>query len=945
MDAAILTVLNKIDEVVGLAEAGYQRLVDVDRQVRDLRSKLEYLMAWIQVAEDGNRISRDLLVSVWVRQIREAVCTAEDIVEEYCHEIFMSPPGLETEATRPRRRRRRPCLLPFPIMEVPVRYTLSQRIADVLLQLDGIQKNSLSDIPDRVLNGGVQILDRPSIYSATRLEYHGSKRRPTGGIPKQFSKRFEAVCVDEYRNAITTTLVQDNNRQRRSVVVITGESGMGKTTVAKEFLKDRVVLRHFDICAWVCLPPESRLDRYMDRIYEQAQEQIQCERLRREDVKQILVRRKYLVVLDGVDNMAQLKSLLRELPDGVNCSGVLVTTQLVSGDIRNEITEVAQVLEMRRLERPDCLALFHNWVCIGPEVPVGDYSMFEDRIYDITRGLPLAVVLLGGLVYCKDHLRQWEEVFELLASYDKMMRLIKRLLNASLATMPPVVKLCFLYLAAMPPNAELDDDTLITLWCAEGTFEAEGRGEATEEEIAERCYSVLVLRGLIQPGSAPFFKPTIHQSVHSFAQEMARETRFLESSNRFDIRNASAVRRLSVHNYVDRRHLQIGGSFPKLRTLLGEFVEAGAAAAQEQRPSVNSSNSKKTTDPRWWLWAGSSKASRHGRLEFLCRHSKFIRVVDLQGARIGTLPESIGDMIHLRYLGLRSCNLKDLPRSVARLLNLETLDIAGNDVHNIVPEFWSGEKLKHVLATKLQLPPGSMGPLRRLMTLHGVISSSHWTPDNCPFTEMKSLLSVELMGVTDATVEMMVLALVQLNSPLHHLRLVGGCIHPVVLSCDLNSLRSLELDGRLVLEKVGTAGLLFFPANLHRLVLRSTCVHQGLFDRMCADGIFELEMLDNSFIGSKLSFQENGFERLRKLKIGNLEELEELVIGESALRYLDTLEIFGCSNMVSIQGLDNVDDLDHVIFYEMPAVVDQIQAEHESLFHKIKHLRATVSDS
>lgn len=90
--------------------------------------------------------------------------------------------------------------------------------------------------------------------------------------------------MDEYRNDLTTMLF-GNNQKRRSIVMVTAETGIGKTTVAKEFVKDRVVLRHFDICAWVCLPPESRLDRYMDTIYEQAQEQIQCECPKREDVK------------------------------------------------------------------------------------------------------------------------------------------------------------------------------------------------------------------------------------------------------------------------------------------------------------------------------------------------------------------------------------------------------------------------------------------------------------------------------------------------------------------------------------------------------------------------------------------------------------------------------------------------------------------------------------
>ncbi|KAK3152800.1 hypothetical protein QOZ80_2BG0163780 [Eleusine coracana subsp. coracana] len=929
MDSAILTVMNKIGEVLSLAAAEYRRVADVDAQVRDLRSKLQFLMAWIQMAEDR---SRDQLVRVWVSQIREAVCAAEDIVEEYCHEMFMSRrPGLETTEAR-RRWQPLSTWFPFPVKEVSVRYSLSQRISGVLLQLEGIRSNSLLDMPNRV-DGGVPIFDRPSIYSATILEYHGSKRRPTGGIPRQFIKRFEEIYVDEYTNAIRTTLL-DDNRKHRAIVTITGESGIGKSTVAKEFLQDRVVLRHFDICAWVCLPPESRLDRFWDQIYQQAQEQIHCDSTKREDVKQLLVRRKYLVVLDGMDNMVKLKSLLRELPpDGANGSGILVTTQLLSEEIRHTIPDVTRVVEMKCLERSNCLALFDKWVCIGTEAAVKDYSIFQDKIYLITRGLPLAIVLLAGLLYCKDHLSQWHEVFKLLESYEHM-RLIKRILTVSLTTMPPVVKLCFLYLAAMPQNVQLDEDILITLWCAEGFFESEDRDEATEEEIAERCYSVLVLRGLVQPGKAPFFKPTIHENVHNFTKKIAWETNFLECSSQFDIRNASIVRRLSIHNYVDR-HLQMISSFPKLRTLLGDFAEDRAGqVANPHNPTLQRQGNSLMSSFR-----GSKALRRTSRLDFLCQ-SKFLRVVDLQGARLGMLPDSIGDLIHLRYLSLRSCSLTDLPQSVARLLNLETLDITGNDVHTIVAEFWISEKLKHVLAKDLSLPE-SMGTLRKLMTLHGVKASSLWTHNNCPFNEMKSLLSVEMLSITDIVVEMLVMALVKLDSPLHHLRLVGDSIHPMVLSCDLNSLRSLELDGNLVLEKFGT-GKMFLPPNLYRLVLRSTCICQELFDKICGDATIELELLDNSFRGPKLSFEENGFERLRKLKIGNLGALEELVIGESSLRYLDTIEVFGCPNMKSIKGLENVYDLDHMVFYEMPAVVDQIKADDQQLFDKIKHLRANA---
>ena len=101
MDTSILTVLNKIGEVGQLAIGEIQRLQEVDKQVEDLCSKLEFMMAMVQVAEEGNRIKRDELVRVWVKHLRAAVFHAEDIADEYFQEVYQSRPGFEKKISKP----------------------------------------------------------------------------------------------------------------------------------------------------------------------------------------------------------------------------------------------------------------------------------------------------------------------------------------------------------------------------------------------------------------------------------------------------------------------------------------------------------------------------------------------------------------------------------------------------------------------------------------------------------------------------------------------------------------------------------------------------------------------------------------------------------------------------------------------------------------------------
>jgi hypothetical protein len=170
MDIAILTVLNKIGEVGSFASREYSRLKDVDIQVSDLRSKLEFLMAWIQVAEEGNRIKRDQLVSVWVSQLRSAVFDAEDIVDEYIQELCQPgaenrPPEIEAKARRRGGQLCIPSCFPFrSVEEVAVRHGLSRQIGEVLRRLDEIQRNSLFNMQPRVdaLANTIQVFDRPT---------------------------------------------------------------------------------------------------------------------------------------------------------------------------------------------------------------------------------------------------------------------------------------------------------------------------------------------------------------------------------------------------------------------------------------------------------------------------------------------------------------------------------------------------------------------------------------------------------------------------------------------------------------------------------------------------------------------------------------------------------------------------------------------------------------
>jgi disease resistance protein RPM1 len=85
------------------------------------------------------------------------------------------------------------------------------------------------------------------------------------------------------------------------------------------------------------------------------------------------------------------------------------------------------------------------------------------------------------------------------------------------------------------------------------------------------------------------------------------------------------------------------------QTLLGNFAELCLrACAVSEGPSVK---------------------TLHG-LYFL-QGSRFLRVIDLNGLQMKRLPNEIGSIIHLRYLGIRNSSLEELPSSISNLDSLQ----------------------------------------------------------------------------------------------------------------------------------------------------------------------------------------------------------------------------------------------------------------------------------
>lgn len=568
-------------------------------------------------------------------------------------------------------------------------------------------------------------------------------------------------------------LVLDQSRQR-TVINLTGKSGIGKTTLASYLYRRNSIRKHFACTAWVHVPRKFRFADLLHDVIRQANASsgddelggeaadddvrrrggMEAERLVKARLAAALQGKRYLVVLDDVRSREEWAFFLAALPGGLAGSCVLVTTQVkISEESEQPVAAGGGVVRTRELGklRPEQAAeLFRRRVYGHGEPEPKKMEQLKSLVDSMTKGsnLPLNIVMLAGLLRSKKE-DEWEAVIHSLddtppptspeqtppeaepkkdslddsetapTSTEQTKKTKKRkqmatsmdkILTVCMDDLPTHLKPCFLYFAGFTAQTPICAGKLVRLWVAEGFMQA--KNGQTVEEHGEECLKELISRCLVQlvetdAGGGRVAAVSIHQAVLDFVQAEARDTNFLHVHSGAAGLSNGAARRLALRNTYDT-DLAVMLEAPKLHTLLCDIPEraaadaAGAAAWQRALELIN---------------GRAPTFSVHG--------SRFLRVMDLKGVRLPhreSLPEEIGWLIHLRYLGLSHTTMRHLPSSVKRLRNLQTLDVSRTDVEALPWRLWRNPSLRHVMARRLAAwsAPDERAVLPDLQTLHGV---------------------------------------------------------------------------------------------------------------------------------------------------------------------------------------------------------------------------------
>lgn len=373
---------------------------------------------------------------------------------------------------------------------------------------------------------------------------------------------------------------------------------------------------------------------------------------------------RYLIVIDDIWDTQSLETIRLAL-DQNSCGSRIITTTR-----KFEVaTEAGDVYHLEPLSYSNSKKLFYTRI-FGGEGKCNENKPDEvlDKILKKCGGVPLAIITMASLLAGKPT-EQWSEVYTSIGFSRKdnwHAENTMRILSFSYYDLPSHLRTCLLYLSAFPEDYVINKNKLIWKWIAEGFIQREqGVGLF---ELGERYFNDLINRSLIQPlGTWDYVTVNgccLHDMMLGLIRSLSHEENFatILHKGQDDTIVQSSTRRLFHHK----------------RTV-----------------NHNSESQMYLTHVRSFS-------------AFLCDIEKMVPLSNFQVLHVLALEECrfmegyrlthLGELLHLRYLGLAYTPICEIPKEIEALQFLQTLELAGTGIKEL---------------------PSSIGFLTQMVCLHG----------------------------------------------------------------------------------------------------------------------------------------------------------------------------------------------------------------------------------
>ncbi|KAG2631543.1 hypothetical protein PVAP13_2NG017600, partial [Panicum virgatum] len=470
----------------------------------------------------------------------------------------------------------------------------------------------------------------------------------------------QLIGIDKSRGELLSMLSspQGNevSHEKMKIVSVVGVGGLGKTTLAKAVYDE--LKSQFDCGAFVPVGRNPDVKKVLRDIlidldkkeFREPKYDILDVRQLINELKDFLQSKRYFIVIDDVWETRYWKKIELALVENDRGSIVIKTTR------KSEVA-TGVIYQLRPLSDDDSkMLLFTRLFDGGGERPANLPAEACEKIMRKCDGVPLAIITMASMLVGKKT-EDWLAVCDSPGFYrgndGQQAHDTEWILSLSYYDLPMHLKTCLLYLSVYPEDYFIPKDLLIWKWIAEGFVET--KTGTSLFQLGEEYFNQLVNRSMIQAvraegGTGEIYACQVHDMVLDLIRGLSYEENFVTISNDDKVTSPSGnkVRRLAHQNRVMKQLTQQEDDtgMARMRSLVACRCDIGS-----------------------WVLHPSFKLMRVLALED-CYCGK-----GWQGLK------HLGDLLHLRYLGLQGTNgIYELPEEIGKLKFLQTLDLLGSDI-------------------------------------------------------------------------------------------------------------------------------------------------------------------------------------------------------------------------------------------------------------------------
>ncbi|XP_075662108.1 uncharacterized protein LOC142631709 [Castanea sativa] len=319
-----------------------------------------------------------------------------------------------------------------------------------------------------------------------------------------------------------------------------------------------------------------------------------------------------------------------------------VGNNIVEATYCDRVTEIMETFTQYELTEYECWFIFKKRASANERLLSLDLEKIGKEIVKKCKRIPWAAEFLGRIMYFIHDRGEWLSIqnnknWDLLDDRNNGEFHILKLGYDHLRT--PSLKRCFAYCAIFPKDYDMKKDEVIQYWMAEGFLGPSKEDNMVMEDIGNMYFNILLATSFFQNATKDAYGEIIsckmHDLVHDFAISISKsETMILEGDS---VDNVSKVQPLLVRfdGKTTPRTSFSRDSFIKMRTLISKNLD----------------------------------------FDDMLSNFKCLRALKLSGHSIIRLPNSIEQLIHLRLLHILDTAIEELPVSITKLYNLQTLRI------------------------------------------------------------------------------------------------------------------------------------------------------------------------------------------------------------------------------------------------------------------------------